>query len=125
MKTTLTTVQKRFLALMAAGLVCYLILFYTATVLSLHVHITPDGRMVAHSHPVSSENRQSHRHTSREFLMLDHAVRSEGVISKYIVDGFVLIDRPAESTPPDNEPLPVTAILPCWSGRAPPADLLF
>ena len=60
---------KRALALL---LIATLLTTGIASVVGLHLHVLPDGRLVVHSHPVSNRSSQ-HHHSSHEFALLDAA----------------------------------------------------
>jgi hypothetical protein len=124
LKTARTYRPRRFLGLTTAVLLVYLCVFSAVSVFSLHVHVTADGRLVAHCHPVSADDRQSHQHTSREFLQLDHAVKPEGIAPDLSVDCPCPEDRPPMTLTLQAEQAPGSATLPSWSDRAPPQSLL-
>ena len=46
--------------------------FIAASVICLHLHILPDGRVVVHSHPVhkDEENGSRHQHTADQYAIL-------------------------------------------------------
>ena len=60
---------KRALALL---LIVAMLTVGIASVVGLHLHVLPDGRLVVHSHPVSNRSSQ-HHHSSHEFALLDAA----------------------------------------------------
>jgi len=124
LKTAPTYRPDRLLGLTAAALLVYLCVFSAVSVFSLHVHVTADGRLVAHCHPVSGDDRQSHQHTSREFLLLDHAVKPEGVTPDFAAACVVMDDCPSfmPAVHPAQQ-LTAPALSP-WSDRAPPEHLL-
>jgi len=53
-------------------------LFILNTTLFTHTHILPDGRVVAHAHPVKDTPNPlpagKHTHSHTEYLVLDHSV---------------------------------------------------
>lgn len=57
---------------MAVLVILSVAIFDTAYVLGLHLHVLPDGRVVAHSHPVdrSEESGSQHQHTKQDYAVL-------------------------------------------------------
>ena len=50
---------------------CTLGMFMAATLLSMHVHVLPDGRMITHSHAVpESGSEGSHTHTDQDYQFI-------------------------------------------------------
>lgn len=56
----------------AVFVVLAIVIFITANVLGLHLHVLPDGRVVVHSHPVDGgdEGKSRHQHTEHEYAVL-------------------------------------------------------
>ena len=56
----------------AVFVVLAIVIFITANVLGLHLHVLPDGRVVVHSHPVDGgdEGKSQHQHTEHEYAVL-------------------------------------------------------
>lgn len=57
----------------AVAVVVTLALFQTAYISNLHVHVLPDGRIVAHSHPVERDSKSGsgHQHLQYEYSYLN------------------------------------------------------
>lgn len=82
-----------------AGLVLLaLSLFGCAAVVGLHLHVLPDGRVVAHSHPTESNEKRSGQHT--------HSGQEYTRIGEY---GKLLIADLARTAPPEAGALPPIA----------------
>ena len=69
--------HENLLRLLSVIILLSLIGFIIATLISLHIHILPDGRAIVHSHPSGnehSENSQNkqHSHTNSDYLFINH-----------------------------------------------------
>ncbi|MBD3401752.1 hypothetical protein GF420_02565 [candidate division GN15 bacterium] len=60
-------------ASLAVLVVLALSAFQAASVLGLHVHVLPNGRVVVHSHPMDRDasGRSTHQHTEHDFAVLN------------------------------------------------------
>ena len=68
------SVTRRLICLI---LVATLIGFGGASLSTLHVHVLPDGRLVAHSHPLpDDEGGHEHGHTQQEYVAIQAAARA-------------------------------------------------
>ena len=120
MKTPGSTYFKRLVAPLAGLLLCNLLLFATVTVWLMHTHQLPDGRLVVHCHPTAPEEREDHEHSRSDYVLIDHAVRSEAVVEPISPPDILAAIRP-EGTPPTHAGvgIPTGPVRP-WSDRAPP-----
>jgi len=52
--------------------------FKATSLITLHIHILPDGRVVAHSHPLpgNQDDDSKHKHTPHEYVILNAVVHS-------------------------------------------------
>jgi hypothetical protein len=91
--------------------------------LFLHVHILPDGRIVAHAHPLDNgngpERGRTHSHSSAELLILqyqDHLYNLEAS-SAVLITPAVVVEKIECASPP-------AGISATWTrpGRAPPVS---
>jgi hypothetical protein len=64
-----------------------LLFIFSLNTIFLHTHISPNGKLIAHSHPVSNtgESSAKHEHTNIEYLY--HYITGQ-------YDKFILIDAP-------------------------------
>jgi hypothetical protein len=95
--------------------------FSAASLLSLHIHVLPNGRVVAHSHPHSDDDSEhQHHHTAQEFVVLQVAGRTletGGIIS---VGELTIEFQPRGAITCYVDLSAFAAPVPLVTGRAPP-----
>ena len=64
--------QSRSAKIIAVAVVLAIASFSVASVLSLHLHILPDGRAVVHSHPFKKDRGEGarHHHTDHDYAVI-------------------------------------------------------
>lgn len=74
--------------LIAAFVALVIISFKATSLITLHSHVLPDGRIIAHSHPLpgSSDHEERHKHTSWEYIIFD------AVGHLYQADNLTVVD---------------------------------
>ena len=96
-----------------------------AALLSMHLHVLPDGRMIVHSHAVpESDSEGSHTHTDQDYQFIGAINQTISKVTLTYVIALEIIDgSPRRHILPEftdyieREP-------PVQSGRSPP-DFLF
>lgn len=112
--------------LICLTLVASLVGFGGATLSTLHVHIMPDGRIVAHSHPLpDGDGKHEHRHSQQECETIQCSLRAleiGGLIADSEPPAELLVSGSFESV----EELQFSGgTVPAASQRAPPRSLPF
>lgn|GEM_PF-6119302 len=121
---------KQSKAAIAKGLVAvFLILsltgFCTASLLSLHLHILPGGRVVAHSHPLPDNgDEHSHDHTQQEYVALGKIAQILEADELSCGGGLLFFADPCGSVRIDPELSLSLTLVSSIEGRAPPLSSL-
>jgi len=89
-----------------------------------HVHVLPDGSMIAHAHPFSknSENNKnnSHQHSNLDIFLLD--MMNVLILSTIIACILKRFAQSAQFSPPTEEQI-FPSLIPVSPGRAPPTRM--
>lgn len=87
-----------------------------------HVHVLPDGSVIAHAHPFSknTENNKgsSHQHSNLEIFLLE--MMNVLIFSTIAACTLELFAQSVRLSPPAEEQL-FPSLIPVSQGRAPPA----
>ncbi len=70
--------------------------FIGASIISMHIHILPDGRVIVHSHATESSssgesNGGSHSHTGKEYMLIHSVSRIFDKLIMAVVFLFLII----------------------------------
>ena len=97
--------------------------FSAASLLSLHLHVLPSGRVVAHSHPLpGKDSERSHDHSQQEYMALDAAARIFNSGDVFSADGLIFVADCHVLTQTNDQSSPSFTLLLYETGRAPPVS---
>lgn len=96
MKSSNDSMKKQVSYRLIAALVALAIISFKATsLLTFHIHVLPDGRVIAHSHPLpgSNDHEERHKHTSWEYIFLDAVGHSYQADDLAVVNNHITIKQ--------------------------------